>query len=378
MDGATSMKRRLDFAKVCVTIPLDFEFPSSIKPRYVAKLCSLAWKLVRSETRTLWLRLGLRSNSQNVATPSFGDLAGPDVLAMINVAVDNRESPSSARTSARHQHDLQQPPSPLLDAVVSRDSPSTANTVAAATSGPNLQVDINRLYPEVDNGLVVTRVSPSSDRMSARSPTSLGRPVVSRESPSTAMTTVGTPSSTSFLRPSQSLTRYNKANAGSLGPLLATPSLPRLISSATEGSTLNKQNGSSSFPLGISGSPTSSRDCGNPRGKEVVVYSSHKQSQADLELEVGSVSAEELFQFNVDNNAYAALVMEEEGIDDDISETNEEPFDDHIEISPQVISLNMPSQVVTRGQLQQQQLQKSENRGRGRAKSSGNRGKNKR
>ncbi|KAF9611954.1 hypothetical protein IFM89_037174 [Coptis chinensis] len=58
--------------------------------------------------------------------------------------------------------------------------------------------------------------------------------------------------------------------------------------------------------------------------------------------------------------------MEEEGIDDDISETNEEPFDDHIVISPQDIRLNMPSQVVTRGQLQQQQLQKLGNRERSR------------
>ncbi|KAF9624274.1 hypothetical protein IFM89_009182 [Coptis chinensis] len=38
MDGATSMKRRLDFAKVCVTIPLDFEFPSSIKLKIRGKV----------------------------------------------------------------------------------------------------------------------------------------------------------------------------------------------------------------------------------------------------------------------------------------------------------------------------------------------------
>ncbi|KAF9618994.1 hypothetical protein IFM89_003301 [Coptis chinensis] len=38
MDGATSMQRRLDFAKVCVTIPLDFEFPSSIKLKIRGKV----------------------------------------------------------------------------------------------------------------------------------------------------------------------------------------------------------------------------------------------------------------------------------------------------------------------------------------------------
>ncbi|KAF9597102.1 hypothetical protein IFM89_015931 [Coptis chinensis] len=120
-------------------------------------------------------------SSQNVATLSFSDPAGSDVLSTTNVAVDNRESPSSARTSARHQHDLQPPP-PLLDAVVSRESPSTANTAAVASAGPSSQVDINRCYsvpagPEdmpSTNGLVVTRVSSSSDRMPARSPTSLG------------------------------------------------------------------------------------------------------------------------------------------------------------------------------------------------------------
>ncbi|KAF9603377.1 hypothetical protein IFM89_035622 [Coptis chinensis] len=353
MDGATSMKRRLDFAKVCVTIPLDFDFPSTIKLKIRGKhvfvdveypwkppSCSRCSRFGHLTARCptaptqVWVpRTSLIQeqnpsaaapaavlSSQNAATLSSRDLAGSDVLSMINVAVDNRESPCPARTSARHQHD-RQPPLPLLEAVVSRESPSTATTAAVASAAPSTQVVYNRCYsvpagPEEmssTNGLEVTRGSSSSDRMSARSPSSLVRAVVSRESPSTAMTSVGTHSSPSLLRPSKPLTRYNKDGAGSLGPLLATPFFPRLLSSATDGSPLNKQTGSSPFPLGNSSSLTSSRVCENPRGKEVVVYTTHELSQEVLEQEVGSVTAEELFQFNVDNNAYAALVTEEEG-----------------------------------------------------------------
>ncbi|KAF9619288.1 hypothetical protein IFM89_006475 [Coptis chinensis] len=163
------------------------------------------------------------------------------------------------------------------------------------------------------NGVVVTRDSSSSTRMSARSPTSLVGAVVSRESPSTVMAIVGSPFSPPLSRPSQSLTRYSKDSASSLGPLLATPNIPRLLRTA-DGSSLNNLTGNS---------------------------------------------------FTMRNSA---LVMEEDGIDDDISETHEEPFDDHIVDSPQVTRLSMPSQVVTRAQLQQQHLQNSRKRGRGRAK----------
>ncbi|KAF9624880.1 hypothetical protein IFM89_015434 [Coptis chinensis] len=143
MDGATSMKRRLDFAKVCVTIPLDFDFPSSIKlkihgkhvfvdveypwkPLSCSKCCRFGHLTARCPTAPTQVRVPRTSlireqnpsaaapaaglSSQNVATLSFNDLAGSDVLTTINVTVDNRESPSSARTSARHQHDLQPPP----------------------------------------------------------------------------------------------------------------------------------------------------------------------------------------------------------------------------------------------------------------------------
>ncbi|KAF9592317.1 hypothetical protein IFM89_014225 [Coptis chinensis] len=233
------------------------------------------------------------------------------------------------------------------------------------------------------NDAVVTRESPSTARTSARSPTSLMDAVVSRESPSTTMATVRSPSSPSLPRPIQSLSRNNEDNSSSLGPLLATPHISRLLRTSTDGSSFNCLPGNSPFStLRNSGSPSFSRESaqysGNTREKEVVVYTTQEQTQSVLEQEEGILTEEELFQFNVDNNAYAALVIEEDGIDDDISETHDEPFDDHIMTSSQVTRLQMPSQVVTRAQLQQQKLQSSGKRGRGRAKGSGNKGKNKR
>ncbi|KAF9613511.1 hypothetical protein IFM89_008358 [Coptis chinensis] len=106
MDGATSMKRRLDFAKVCVTIPLDFEFPSSIKLKIHGKVVFIDMEYPWKPPSCSRCTPAAGQNSQNVATPSFSDPAGSDVLSMINVAVDNRESPSSARTSKTPSHDL--------------------------------------------------------------------------------------------------------------------------------------------------------------------------------------------------------------------------------------------------------------------------------
>ncbi|KAF9596742.1 hypothetical protein IFM89_012941 [Coptis chinensis] len=415
MDGATSMKRRVDFAKVCVIIPLDFDFPSSMKlkihgkhvfvdveypwkPPTCSRCCRFGHPTARCPgapsqvwvPRTSLIREQNPSDAAPVARPSSQNVESlnncaptvSDIISTIHEAVVTRESPSTARTSA-------QPPSSLLDAVVSRESPSTANPSETALADcPSTQVTINRVYtapvgPEemsATNGAVVTRDSSSSARMSARSPTSLVGVVVSRESLSTAMAIVGSPFSPPLSRPSQSLTRYSKDSASSLGPLLATPNIPRLLRTADD-SSLNNLTGNS-FSMRNSGSPTyprvSAQPSGNPRGKEVVVFSTHEQPQSILEHEEGAVSAEDLFQFNVDNNAYAALVNEEDGIDEDISETHEEPFDDHIVDPPQVTRLNMPSQVVTRAQLQQQHLQNSGKRGRGRAKGSGNKGKNKR
>ncbi|KAF9620738.1 hypothetical protein IFM89_014342 [Coptis chinensis] len=360
IDGATSMKRRLDFVKVCVTIPLDFDFLTSIKLKIRGKhvfvnveypwkspSCSRCCRFGHPTTRCpaaptqVWVpRTSLireqnpsadapatHLSSQNVATLNYSVPIGSDDISTINDAVVTRESPSTARTSTR-------PPTSLMDVVVSMESTSTANSSAAATADcPSAQVAINQFYTapvgpkemSSTNGVVVTRDSSSSARMSARSPTYLVGAVVSRESPSTAMATVGSPFSPPLSRPSQSLTRYNKDSASSLGPLLATPNIPRLLITTSDGSSLNNLPGYSPFSLRNS-----------------------------------------------------ALVIEEDGIDDDISEMHDEPFDDHIMDSPQVTRLNMPSQVVTRGQLQQQQLQNSGKRGRGRAKGSGNKGKNKR
>ncbi|KAF9624672.1 hypothetical protein IFM89_012943 [Coptis chinensis] len=163
------------------------------------------------------------------------------------------------------------------------------------------------------NDAIVSKESPSTARASTRTPFSLNDAVVSRESPSTAMATVNSPFS---------------------------PSLPRTL----------RNTGSPSF------SRESAHNSGNTRGKEVVVYTTQEQTQSVLEQEESVLTEEELFQFHVDNNAYAALVIEDDGIDDDISETHEEPFDDHIVTSPLVTRLQMLSQVVTRAQLQQQQL----------------------
>ncbi|KAF9613405.1 hypothetical protein IFM89_008235 [Coptis chinensis] len=291
MDGATSMKKRLDFAKVCVTIPLNFDFPTSIKlkirgkhvffdveypwkPPSCSRCCRFGHPTARCPVAPtqVWVpRTSLVreqnlsaaapatcSSTQDATNLNYTAPVGSDVISTINDAVVTRESPSIARTSA-------QSPTSLMDAVVSRESPSTANPSAAAPAAcPSTQDATNLNYTapvgseviSTINSIVVTRESPSTARTSARSPTSLMEAVVSRESPSTAMATVGSPSSPPLSRPSQSLTRYNEDNASSLGPLLATPNIPRLLRTTSDGSSLNCLPGNSPFSLRNSSSPT--------------------------------------------------------------------------------------------------------------------------
>ncbi|KAF9607568.1 hypothetical protein IFM89_036930 [Coptis chinensis] len=160
MDGATSMKRRLDFAKVCVTIPLDFEFPSSIKLK-------IRGKHIFVDVEYPWKPPSC-SRCCRFGHPTARCPAAPSQVWVPRTIV-TRESPSTARTSAR-------PPSSLLDAVVSRESPSTANPSETTSADcPSTQVTINRVYtapvgPEemsATNGIVVTRDSSSSARKSA-------------------------------------------------------------------------------------------------------------------------------------------------------------------------------------------------------------------
>ncbi|KAF9624488.1 hypothetical protein IFM89_011531 [Coptis chinensis] len=255
--------------------------------------------------------------------------------------------------------------SPLNGAVVSRVTPSTA-MASVSTSSPLIAA-------------VVSRESPSIAMESVSPPSSLYAAVVSRESPSTALATVRSPSSPSLPRSIQATSRNYEDFSSLQGPLLASPPISQLFRIPFEGSARNCLISNSPFSsLRNEGSPStlsrdSAQNSGNARGNEVVVYTTmREQIQPVIEKEEGTLNEEELFRFNVDNNAYAALVMEEEGIDDDISKTHEDPFDDHIVTSPLVTRLQMLSQVVTRAQLQQQQqLQSLGKRGRGRDKGSG-------
>ncbi|KAF9604459.1 hypothetical protein IFM89_006741 [Coptis chinensis] len=81
-------------------------------------------------------------------------------------------------------------------------------------------------------------------------------------------------------------------------------------------------------------------------------------------------------QFQGEQALYEAIALEEETINDDLSETEKEFFDD--EHSPQDLAL-LPLQVITRAQSKQQQNpQNSSNKGKGKNKGSGRKGKHKR
>ncbi|KAF9603813.1 hypothetical protein IFM89_037947 [Coptis chinensis] len=130
------------------------------------------------------------------------------------------------------------------------------------------------------------------------------------------------------------------------GQLLATPPLLVRNSSPSKGSLFSSLHGNAPFALRTSSNSAVSRDRhrdSGPRGKEVVIYSSAQEQNEIARIDDNILTEEELFNFNVENNTYAALVLEEEGIaDDDISEQHNEPFDDH-NVNP-APPLRMPSQ----------------------------------
>ncbi|KAF9600738.1 hypothetical protein IFM89_011425 [Coptis chinensis] len=125
-----------------------------------------------------------------------------------------------------------------------------------------------------------------------------------------------------------------------LGPLQATPtaSLQERNSPLSDMPSLHSILGSSPLSLRASGSPSAFiRDRSNAlspsssfsgRGKEVVVFSESQVQHAPTNQDDIILTKEELYNFQVESNTYAALALDEDGIEDDISENQEDPFDD--------------------------------------------------
>ncbi|KAF9600032.1 hypothetical protein IFM89_002505 [Coptis chinensis] len=261
MDGATFMKQRLDFAKICVTIPLEFDFPSSIK---------------------------LKIRDRHV----YVDVEYP------------WKPPSCTKCCCFGHYTAKCPSSPAPVWV-----PRSSNV---AVQNPAAVVRVPRAYN------VLTSSTPAV----------------------TSSIALATPH---------------------MGTLLATPaaSLQERISPLLDRSIL----GSSPFSLRASGSSSAFiRDRSNAlrpnssfigRGNEVVIFSTPQVQQASITQDAIILTEEELYNFQVESNTYAALTLDEDGIEDDISDNQEDPFDDQCVNTPLISRLSMPSQVTTRAQLQQ-------------------------
>ncbi|KAF9604299.1 hypothetical protein IFM89_005625 [Coptis chinensis] len=210
---STSMKKRLDFAKVCLTIPLNFEFPTSIKlkirGKHVYVDVEYPWK---PPSCTRCCRFG-HQIAKCPATPTQVWVPRPSIIRVQNPSVAAPVTHSSTHAAINQNF-----PVPIVSEVVSSL-----------------------------NDAVVSRESPSTARASVSSPSSLNDAVVSRESPSTAMATVSSPSSPSLPRSSQALSGNNEDNPSSLGPFLATPHISQLLRTPTDGSARNCLPGNSPF-----------------------------------------------------------------------------------------------------------------------------------
>ncbi|KAF9591983.1 hypothetical protein IFM89_011115 [Coptis chinensis] len=220
MDGATYMKQRLDFAKVYVTIPLEFEFPSFIKLK------------IREKHVVIDVEYPWRPHSCSVCC-FFG-----------HSTTKCPSSPAPIRAPRSNNADVQ---NKAPAARVSRAS-NVQNAPATVWIPRARIVGVQNLTSSVPDPQVVL---PS-------------------------------------LRASGSPSAFTRDRSNALRP-------------------------SSSF---------------SGRGKEVRVFSAAQVQQAPTNQDDIILIEEELYNFQVEFNTYAALALDEDGIEDDIFENQEDPFDD--------------------------------------------------
>ncbi|KAF9624403.1 hypothetical protein IFM89_011328 [Coptis chinensis] len=251
MDGATSMKQRLDFAKVCVTILLEFDFPSSIK-----------------------LKIREKHVYVNVEYP----WKPPSCTVCCCFGHSTTKCPSS--------------PAPVRVPRSSNADVQNATAVVRVPGASNVQNAPTAVWIPRTRTVVVQNVTFSV-------------------SDSQVISTDASSSATSLVQNTASLTitQSNTLTIPHMGPLLGTPdaSLQERNSPLSNRSTLQPILGSSPFSLRASGSPSAFiRDRSNAlrpsssftgRGNEVVVFSTPQVQQASTNQDGNILTEEELYNF---------------------------------------------------------------------------------
>ncbi|KAF9591116.1 hypothetical protein IFM89_002071, partial [Coptis chinensis] len=156
----------------------------------------------------------------------------------------------------------------------------------------------------------------------------------SRVTDSQVITAVASSSATSLVQNTDALDEApsNVSAVPFMGPLLDTSavSLQERTSPLSDRPPLHSILGSSPFSLRASGSLSAFiRDRSNAlkpstsfigRGNEVVVFSAPQVQQAPINQDDSILIEGELYNFQLKSNTYPALALEEDGIEDDISE----------------------------------------------------------